>query len=302
MSSKTLPTPVATTPAQLRELLQCTPTRTSDKLNWAGISAETYANPLPADLTLPPLRDHLLIVYLNDGLQENQRHCDDKDKGRSAGGEMSLIVAGRPVRWCRKAGFDSLQVFIKPALISKVAGQVFSDLGPAELINLLKFRNESLHSICLALYDELHSGELGNKLYIESLGTAVAVLLLRQCSSCKESVAATGPPAALLEWQWRRVTEYVNTHLDADLSLCELAKIAGISVYHFARLFKDTSGISPHQYVMQQRVEHSKELLRDKRLTILEVCLAVGFLNPAHFTTVFRKLIGVTPKAYRKDH
>ncbi len=290
------------TPIQFRENLQFQPKPTSDHPDWSGIRAEIWPHMVPSGLNIPAFTDHILTLCLNSRKEAKDYSYDVSPRARKGDGDgkMSLAPAGQPFNWSLNAG-RYMCLFIQTAFMSKVAGEAFHlDTDQINLKGVCNFRNEPLQHICLALHNELFTPECGNKIYVNSLATALAVLLLRHHSSVTESLPdATVTTRGLLTWQWRRVTEHIRAHLDGDLSLSELAKVSGMSVYHFARLFKDRSGLSPHQYVMEQRMNQAKQLLGDKRKTILEVCLAVGFLNPAHFTTVFHKLVGITPKAYR---
>ena len=97
-----------------------------------------------------------------------------------------------------------------------------------------------------------------------------------------------------------KVESYIAGNLDGDLSLKVLAEQAGLSPFHFARLFRTVTGRTPHRYVMERRVEGALSLLRDGVLSLSEVALECGFASQSHFTTVFRQHIGVTPARYRK--
>jgi AraC family transcriptional regulator len=95
--------------------------------------------------------------------------------------------------------------------------------------------------------------------------------------------------------------DYINNHLDQNLGLEELAAIAQLSQYHFSRTFKRSTGMSPHQYVIQQRVERAKLLLREKKMSICEVAIACGFTHQSHLNRHFKRLTGVTPKTFIKS-
>ncbi|MEC4819462.1 MAG: AraC family transcriptional regulator, partial [Scytonema sp. PMC 1069.18] len=91
----------------------------------------------------------------------------------------------------------------------------------------------------------------------------------------------------------------IHNHLDENLTLAELAAIVQMSPHYFASLFKQSTGLAPHQYLTQCRIERAKRLLLHRNLTIVEICHTVGFQNQSHFTKVFRQHTGTTPKAYR---
>jgi AraC family transcriptional regulator len=149
----------------------------------------------------------------------------------------------------------------------------------------------------LALKQELAAGGADSRLYAESMATALSVHLLRRyCSFEKEIKNYTG---GLCKYQLRQVFDYINEHLDHNLSLEKLSSIVQISPHYFASLFKQSTGFTPHQYVMKCRVERAKQLLRRRELTLVEICHQVGFQSQSHFTRVFRQHAKTTPKACR---
>ncbi|PSO50376.1 MAG: hypothetical protein BRC40_01955 [Cyanobacteria bacterium QH_8_48_120] len=103
-----------------------------------------------------------------------------------------------------------------------------------------------------------------------------------------------------LSWcKLKEAITYINDNLDKNLKLTEIAAVVEISPYYFARLFKQSMGMPPHQYVSNRRIEQAKALLENTNLPIAEVASSVGFTSQSHFTNVFRKLTGITPKAYK---
>lgn len=98
----------------------------------------------------------------------------------------------------------------------------------------------------------------------------------------------------------QRVLEYVKENIEKDLSVAEMAQVVGMSQYYFSKLFKLSTGTTPHQYVMRQRVERAQELLREGNTALVEVATHVGFETQSHFTSVFRRLVGITPKKFRE--
>ena len=106
-------------------------------------------------------------------------------------------------------------------------------------------------------------------------------------------------PLGLVSWRLRRVTEHIEDNLDKPLHLSELAGVVHMSPWHFARLFKNSTGVPPHRYVVQQRIARARAFLERPETSIADVAHAVGFRTMSHFTTVFRRVVGVTPAAYR---
>jgi AraC-like DNA-binding protein len=97
----------------------------------------------------------------------------------------------------------------------------------------------------------------------------------------------------------RRVTEYIQQNLDKELRLAELAALVSMSPYHFARLFKCSTGVPPHRFVVRQRIARARAVLATEELSIAQISRMVGFRTSSHFTTVFRRVLGITPGAYR---
>jgi len=97
----------------------------------------------------------------------------------------------------------------------------------------------------------------------------------------------------------RQVTEFIEKNLDKDLPLAELAAVVCMSPYHFARLFKDSTGVPPHRFVVRQRIARARGALATPELSIAQISRMVGFRTPSHFTTVFRRVLGITPGTYR---
>ena len=98
------------------------------------------------------------------------------------------------------------------------------------------------------------------------------------------------------------MTEYIQENLDKDLTLAELAALLYMSPYHFARLFKCSTGVPPHRFVVRQRIARARAVLATQELSIAQISRMVGFRTPSHFTTVFRRVTGVTPRGYRTGY
>ena len=103
----------------------------------------------------------------------------------------------------------------------------------------------------------------------------------------------------LPERRLRRVAQYVQDNLHRELRLAELSGLVHMSPYHFARLFKRSTGVSPHRFLVQRRIEQARALLAAQPLPIAEIARSVGFRTPSHFATTFRRVSGITPSAYR---
>ncbi|WP_027723382.1 helix-turn-helix domain-containing protein [Maridesulfovibrio zosterae] len=135
------------------------------------------------------------------------------------------------------------------------------------------------------------SGQSSQLALDTALARAAAALLTRHCDTTSK-VPRTNEPAAV-----KQAREYLNENLSSKISLDELSKVAGLSRYHLLRVFRKNTGLPPHSYHLQQRLEHAKRLLRSG-LSFAETALQSGFSDQSHFTNTFRKYTGATPSQY----
>ena len=157
--------------------------------------------------------------------------------------------------------------------------------------------DDRLTHLLFALDAERARGYSTGKLFVDCIETALANILLTSFNTfAPRSIAGKGglAPHAL-----RRVVEFMHANMDKQIGLKDLADCAGLSLSHFSFQFRASTNQSPHQYMLRLRIERSKELLTDSRLSVLDVGLEVGFRNQQHFATVFRNSVGVPPSVYR---
>jgi len=156
--------------------------------------------------------------------------------------------------------------------------------------------------IIRSLSSALEAAECGQDRHCaEALRVAIAVRFAGLRAA--EAAAAAGPSGrpvrALQKWRLKRVFEYVDVNLSNKITLLDLAAVAGLSRMHFASQFRMATGLRPHEFVLRRRVQRAEELLRDSRMAIVEIALTVGFQTQAHFTTVFKRFAGCTPRQWR---
>jgi AraC family transcriptional regulator len=219
-----------------------------------------------------------------------------KPISRSVPGKAYILPAGRQSisRWDDK--MECLCVFLEPALVARVASEV--NASPAiELRQSCHLDDPVIRHVCFALMSESESDKPAGRLYVESLANVLAVHLFRHYTKggVKEEAASGGLSGKRL----RRAIEFIRENLERDLNLSEIAGSTGMSPFHFARAFKQSTGLTPHQHLTRTRIERAKQLLAKSDMPIVEICNQVGFQSQSHFTTVFRRLTGLTPRIYR---
>ncbi|SRR5215204_62159 len=218
-------------------------------------------------------------------------------KTKGGAGNLCLTPYGQTVGAYWKKPLDNMGILLAPDFVRKVAVENrFS--GDFEFHEIYKDKDPLIEHIGFALLDESRSETPIGKLYTDSLIQTLTLHLLKNYSnaaSFQENLHG-----GLSGYKLRRVQEFIDANLEEDLSLAELAEVADLSQFHFARAFRKSTGQTPQQYLMEQRIERAKQLLSNDDLPIVEVSLRTGFKNQSHFTTLFRKFTKSTPKLWRE--
>ena len=185
--------------------------------------------------------------------------------------------------------------------ISDTALMASSDgaYGEVELRPSRKFADARLSAMVAAVQAEMVAGFPSGRLFLDSVEQAMAVALVNGHAVRHRPVQISRGglgPARL-----RRITEFVHAKMENELSLDEMAESVGLSTAHFARMFRKSTGETPHQFVLRQRLDRAKAMLRAPDARVLDVAVACGFKTQQHFAQVFRDLWGVSPTKYRQD-
>jgi AraC family transcriptional regulator len=190
-----------------------------------------------------------------------------------------------------------LHIYLQPELITQIAERSNVNCDRIHLVIYFSNLDLQLQQIAMLLLSEIKSGGIIGRLSAEALTQVLVIHLLRHYSTVTQPITSEG--RSLAHNQIQQAIDYIHAHLDRDLSLAELASVANISPTYFASLFKQAMGISPHQYVIQQRVEKAKLMLKKTDLAIADIALQVGFSSQSHLTQQFKRVTGMTPKQIR---
>jgi AraC family transcriptional regulator len=273
----------------------------SRQMSWNGILIEQHQHfKTPGETAegeLPALSNHWLILPLQHSTHFHWKSDDRLHETIFQNGDSLLIPAGKPIYWRCSTSHSSetkLYIYLQPELVRQVAQA--SEIGAkrVKLTNHFAKQDLDLQHIAMLLLAEMRSDGMMGRLYIESLTQALTIHLLRHYSEVAQII--TPGNRSLTRTQLQQAIDYIQTHLNRDLSLAELADVINISPTYFANLFKQAMGISPHQYVIQQRVERAKLMLSKTDLTIADIALQVGFSSQSHLTQQFKRMTGMTPK------
>jgi AraC family transcriptional regulator len=268
---------------------------------WSGVDAAEIQHPQD-DFGTPAVPRHVLVVNLGNPFDVKETIRGHEEYLGSDG--IVMLPAGTPREWHleRRGEVRHLHLYLDPALVRGVAAGAGLDPENAELVEALGVRDPQIEHAAMSLLSELCSGELGARIYAESLANVLAVNLLRRYSSLGRSSVRKlerERPGGLPGTSLRTALDYVGDNLAADLSLAEIAREVGMSPYHFSRMFKVSVGVSPHQYVMRQRIERAKALLKHTDLPVGVVAREVGFASSSHFAQQFRRPVGSAPSDLR---
>lgn len=284
-------------PPDLSEQFFDPPLLSSRRLGWEGLVVERYRH-LPGELHLSPVSEHVVSLYLGQPLRSVQWQDGHNHEGLTVRGDVAVKAAGRSHGWRWETAVELVHVRLRPELLLRVAEENGLDSRRADLVGSYYAPDPHLAGIGGALLAELAAGGANGRLRREALAQDLAARLLSRNGAPARSIGGYDgrlPRAAL-----RRAVEYVGDDLGGDLSLAGLAGAAGMSPYHFARLFKRSTGLSPHQYVVRRRVDEARRMLAYGSLSVAEVAQAVGFYDQSHLTRHTRRLLGVTPGALQR--
>ncbi|MBS1797035.1 MAG: helix-turn-helix transcriptional regulator [Acidobacteria bacterium] len=264
---------------------------------WTGVKVHR-ARVLPGRMLEEEACCHELNITVSGHFVAERRAASGKFvKTKSGEGTLCLTPSGQTVGAYWQEPLDNLGILLAPDFVRTVALENrFSTAF--ELREIYAAKDPLVEHLGLALLDEAHSPTPAGRLYTDSLIQTLTLHLLRNYSDAAPVPENTS--GGLSGYRLKRVREFIDAHLDADISLQELARIADLSQFHFARAFRRSMGETPQQYLMRQRIERAKQLLAGDELPIVEVGLRTGFKNQSHFTTLFRKFTKYTPKLWRE--
>jgi AraC family transcriptional regulator len=242
-------------------------------------------------------REHTVLIALSDGCKgELRTESGLRLRGKQTRGGICVLPSGLAHQAYLEGSSEHLALYLEPSLVKRAASGSHLSSG-FEILERYSRGDAVISSIGIALLGELDSKGLSGQLYAESLANVLAVHLLRFYTAAgAEQERFTG---GLSGPKVRQVIDFIAENYAQDIKLGELAQVAGMSNFHFAREFKRTTGTTPHQYLIKYRVERAKALLEENKLPLIEVGLRSGFSHQSHFTRLFRKLTGTTPLTYR---
>lgn len=275
------------------------PRLSSDRAGWDGIQLQ-YHRHQPHKLAENHSKQHRIIIHdRSPSPPLVEEMIEHRSQIRQFGdGDVTVV----PANVLNSAYWDTEYQFItlsfEPSTFARHTFDL-TNVTDVEFLPSFSKPDPLIHGVGFALKSELESSGVGSRLYVDSLTAALMTHLLRHYSAQKP-VSPTDINV-LPKQRLRQIIDYIHQHLDQDLALAELAAIVQMSPSYFSSLFKQSTGLAPHQYVIQCRIDRAKQLLRQGELTIAEIAFNLGFSHQSHLSRHFKRLIGVTPKAFLKS-
>jgi AraC family transcriptional regulator len=244
----------------------------------------------PGVVELKALPEHRVKVHAGPPV----RGTCQLDRFLYTRGDIDIVPAGASDVWQEEDASTSIVLEVAPSLLRRTAEEIGLDPDRAGLEPRCQLRDPQIEHIAWALEAEHAAGYPGGLIYTESLGSALAIRLLGGYPARLVSNRGLSKP------QLRRVTAYIEEHLEQDLSLERLAQVAELSSSHFKTLFKRSLGLPVHEYVVQRRVERAKSLLLSGDRPASQVAVETGFAHQSHMARCMRRVLGTTPTSLRR--
>jgi AraC family transcriptional regulator len=236
---------------------------------------------------------HILDVHLGDPVPVSCRMDGRERPGLQTHGSFCVVPAGMTGQWTMAQPLHALLVRLSPSLLTEVAATMAVRSRSGELVPSLHLRDPHIERIGWMLQTERDHGYPSGRLFADSLAVALAARLLGLQS--RGAAGAEASRRALPKWRLRNVLDYIEAHLDENLTLAELATVAGFSVSHFKALFKQAVGLPVHRYVLERRIERARALVLEGGRSMAEIALATGFTHQSHMARCMRRALGLSP-------
>jgi AraC family transcriptional regulator len=275
----------------------------SATLKWPGLFARRYRFPRVVDGFLVPATAEPLITCTLNGSAEFQ----ERDIGgvwvprRIRRGDIFVTGSKTPyeLRWRSPLGAEMDVIHIHLAIDRCLTAfeMVYHDKAGAVEVTEFFGRDETLAHLSLACAEMLSARTAGDAKRVAAFAHLLAIHIAEKYTNVasQRSDYRGGLPIARL----RKIEDYVHAHIAESISIETLAELAELSPFHFSRVFKQTTGMTPLQFVTRERMLRARQLIRETSRSLIEIALEVGYTSPSHFAQVFRRAVGMAPTQFR---
>lgn len=259
---------------------------------------DVLESPVPCGRFDSPI-DHRHVLCLHLGQPVPVHYCagNVERTGTRLHGQFCTVPAGSSTRWTLSKPATSLLLRLAPGLANETAEAMHLGSTQPGIAPAIHVRDPQIERIGWMMQAESRDGYPGGRLFADGLAYALAARILSLQTSKAPLRSDRG--RALPAWRLRRVIEYIESHLDQDLSLAELAAVAGYSVSHFKPLFANATGMPAHRFVMERRIERARLHLAIGGMSTTEIAHATGFAHPSHMARCMQRVLGASPAQIR---
>lgn len=272
-------------------------TACSWQAGWRSLLLRAYDDPAEAEeFTTPATADHLLVLVTGGSCNIEGRYRGRWHRASYCKGSLGMTAPGQEatLRWRGTSRHQTLQLHLPGAAIRAAAQELsLGDINPVSIPSKLLSEDPLLASIMVALSDAMTDG--APDLYAETAANLLSVHLL-----VRHAKLMPRPLSQREDQRLKRVDELMRDSLGAPLSLEAMAQEVGLSRFHLLRLFKQVHGETPFKRLTRLRIEEAQRRLLHGHESVTDIAFACGYENSTHFAVAFRRLVGVTPTAYRE--
>lgn len=271
----------------------------SETLGWRSAYADV-ATQTPYRVDLPAI-DDVALAYLLNGNGQVEATVDRRPvRADFRPRQFFLAPEGGATAFTLKQSIEVLHIYIRRSVLELYVEEAFDGCPTAIILPVFGGCDPFLEQGSLGILRAMRDRPPGHAMYVECLAQALAAHLVQHHSTLTRPPRALRPDG-LTDHRLRRLADYIEANLDRDLTLGDMAEMSGLSAFYLARTFRAAFGDPPHRYVVRRRIARARELLHATDLPLAEVALACGFAHQSHLSQTFKRAVGVSPGAYRKE-
>jgi AraC family transcriptional regulator len=282
--------------AEMTRVLKTAPLRMASDPSSGSI---TFWRHDPLHDVVAPMADHVIMAFPAGPVRFERRDGKTVVNGMTRPATVTVIPAGSTSRWDIYQPLSVVQLYLPQTTLKRVAREA-GTAAPGDLVERTAHPDSITSRLLLSAADALEGSAALDSLFRHQLTDLLATRLLAAHAGIPvtvQPVVGGLSPTAL-----RRAIERLRSDNDTDVSLGALALEAGLSRFHFCRAFKESTGLSPHAWLRQHRLEQAMNMLRDTDASVVSVAVALGYASQTAFAAAFRKLTGETPSDWRRRH
>jgi AraC family transcriptional regulator len=269
---------------------------------WSGIAADLRAHPVCEVPPFNPVHTEVTIALRGCSGLVRRTGGGQRQETRSRAGKIWLSPAGISMEdICITAPHEEvLHLFVPAQPFSSLSSEDLPQIRPHSLRYLADIQDEMIQQLGIAILSEMASETAAGRMLVETSALALSARLAHSYADAVSARQQRIRSHRLDEIRLRRVLDYIGQHLGEDITLAQLASVACLSTFHFARMFRAAMSVAPHRYVSQQRLERAMVLLGGGKRPLSDIALSCQFSSQASFSRAFRRATGMTPGEYRR--